>query len=564
MAMRVLDTAISGLMAFQRSLETTSHNISNVNTEGYSRQRVELDTKAEQFVGAGFIGNGTKIGAITRGYDQFISNQFRSSTSAFNDADRYRQAAEQVNGLVADPATGMSPALKSFFNAVNEVADDPSSIPARQVLLSEAGILTRRFATMTGRFEDMRSQVNEDVKTVTDQINTYGQSIAELNLKIEIASGRSSGKLPNDLLDERDRQLSKLAELVDVSVVPTNSNMITVFIGKGQPLVMDGSRNELAVQPSRFDPFHLEIGQKQPDGSVQDITRQMTGGKMAGILRFRDEILEPSRQKLGALAASIALEFNQIHRAGYDLEGNPGQDFFSAFSNVPVIADPSSTGTVTAGYDAANISQLKASDFRLDVGSGPSYTLTRLSDNTTISLSDDGSGNLVAGGSDSLPGIRIAVSGVAAGDSFLLRPAYSAAQNFTVSLSDPVAVAAATNLDDDGTTIINGPMPGDNRNALLLAGLENQSGMLGGTATFQDAYGQLVSGVGGLSNAARVSSAAQETLLNNAKQSWSEVSGVNLDEEAANLIKFQQSYQAAAQVVSVTSSLFNSLLNGLN
>ncbi len=561
----ILGTAITGLMAFQRSLDTTSHNIANANTEGYSRQRVELGTMPAQFTGAGYVGSGVKIENIARVYDQFLNNQLRSSTSAFGEADRYRQLTEQVDNLVADPTTGMSPAIKTFFNAVNELADDPSSIPARQVLLSQAEILTQRFSTMGGRLEQLRDQANEDLNVVVDNVNSYAAQIADLNIRIAAEFGRPSGdQLPNDLMDERDRLLVKLGELVDVSVVPANSNMVSVFIGKGQSLVLDGTHNQLATQQAALDPNHLEIALTQANGAPQVITRQLSGGELAGILRFRDDVLDPAQQKLGAVAASIAMEFNAVHKAGYDLDGEPGLDFFAGFGSVPVTALPTSSGSITVAYDPANIGNLVASDFRLDVsGAGPTYTLTRLSDNTSINLTADGFGNLTATAPDNLPGISIASTGLVAGDSFLIRPAYDAAKDISVNVSDTRDIAAATNIDADGVSVINGPMPGDNRNALALAGLENKLGMLGGTATFQDAYGQMISEVGTLANEARISASAQETLLNNAKESQSEVSGVNLDEEAANLIKFQQSYQAAAQVVAITNTLFDSLLSGL-
>lgn len=561
----ILATAVTGLKAFQRSLDTTSHNIANVNTEGYSRQRVESGTMPAQFTGSGYVGNGVKIENIARVYDQFINNQLRSSTSAFGEADRYRQLTAQVDNLVADPTTGMSPAIKSFFNAVNEVADDPASIPARQVLLSEAEILTQRFATMSGRFEALRSQVNQDLEVVVDNIDSYAAAIADLNVRIAAEKGRASNEQqPNDLMDERDRLLNKLGELVDVSIVPAKSDMISVFIGKGQSLVLDGTYNRLGTQQSKLDPDHLEIALQQPDGSDQVITRQLSGGELTGILRFRDDVLGPSQQKLGAVAASIAMEFNVIHAAGYDIDGEAGQDFFAGIGEVPVTGMPGNSGTLTVAFDPANIGAIDAGDYRLDVnGAGPTYTLTRISDNTSINLTPDASGNLSATGNDRLPGITIASSGLAAGDSFLIRPAYYAARDIAVNIGDPRHIAAATNLDADGVSVITGPMPGDNRNALALATLENKLGMLGGTATFQDAYGRMISEVGTLANEARIRSSAQETLLNNAKESWSEVSGVNLDEEAANLIKFQQSYQAAAQVVAMTNTLFDSLLSGL-
>ncbi len=566
MATGLLGSAVSGLMAFQRSLDTTSQNIANVNTKGYSRQRVELGTKPAEFSSSGYVGTGVKIENIVRSYDQFVTNQLRSSSSAFGDANRYKQLSAQVDNLVSDPTTGMSPAIKGFFNSVNEVADDPSSISARQVLLSEAEILTQRFSTMGSRFEELRSQVNQDLNVTVDNINSYASAIAGLNVKIAAEFGRPAGdQKPNDLLDERDRLINKLSERVDVSVVPGESNMVNVFIGKGQSLVLDGSYSTLATQPAELDPSHLEIALKESNGNTQIITRQLSGGQLAGALRFRDDVLDPSQRKLGSVAASVALEFNKIHTAGYDLDGNAGNNLFTGIGAVTVNANSSNTGSISAAFDSSAISNIDSSDYQLDVTAGPVYTLTRLSDNSSISLTASG-GNLIASGSDTLPGITISLGGTSpvAGDSFLIRPAFSSAQDIKVNITDPRDIAAATNLDSDGVSVINGPMPGDNRNALSLAKLENKLGMLGGKASFNDAYSQMVSEIGTLSNAARVGSAAQETLLNKAQQSLSDVSGVNLDEEAANLIKFQQAYQAAAQMVSISNTLFNSLLNGVS
>jgi len=194
--------------------------------------------------------------------------------------------------------------------------------------------------------------------------------------------------------------------------------------------------------------------------------------------------------------------------------------------------------------------------------------LTRVSDSTSITLTDPlNNGNLVATLPATLPGISINSSGLTAGDSYLIRPTFTASTTITHNIIDSRKVALATNKATDSNGIeydVTGPMPGDNRNGLLLAGLENKKGMLGETASFQGGYGLVVSKVGVLTNSAKIATAAQETLLNSAKNSWGNISGVNLDEEAANLIKFQQSYQAAAQMISVSDALFDSLLGAVS
>ncbi|MGR9099969.1 MAG: flagellar hook-associated protein FlgK, partial [Gammaproteobacteria bacterium] len=239
MASGILGSALSGLMAFQRSLDTTSHNIANVATEGYSRQRVELSTRPAQFTGAGYLGQGVNIEDITRSFDSFIVNQLRSSTSAFADVQQYSLLAARIDNIVADATTGMAPSLQNFFNAVHELADDPSSIPARQVMLSAAEILTQRFHTLNAQFESVRDQLNGDLKSITDEISSLAQAIADINNRIVAALGQTgSGPAPNDLLDQRDLLLKQLAEKIDVTVVPQQNGAVNVFIGKGQALVM--------------------------------------------------------------------------------------------------------------------------------------------------------------------------------------------------------------------------------------------------------------------------------------------------------------------------------------
>jgi flagellar hook-associated protein 1 FlgK len=598
----LLSTSLSGLIAAQRSLETVQHNISNVNTEGYSRQRVQQGTMPARYTGDGYIGQGVHVNTITRSYDQFINKQLNSSLSAFGDADRYHQLATRVDNIMADPSTGMAPVMNRFFDALNSVADDPTSIPSRQVLLSETESLAQNFNMMDSRFEEIRAQNNSDIGAMVNDINSLAKSIAELNVELTSAIGKTQGlRPPNDLLDKQDALLSKLAEIVNVSVVPQKDGSSSVFIGNGQALVLGGSSAEFTTIQDEFDPKRLEIGLKTSSG-ITNVTSQISGGSLTGSLRFRDEVLEPAQQKLGQVIAGLAMEFNALHNKGFDLSGTAGLDMFkfSGTEEVPVIKNPLNTGNavVTVNYQDVNVNpsaaaNLDFSDFKLtyvNAGGGVDYTLTRVRDNQVINLT----ATTVAGVStlsfaanqpanidvSALPGIDITVdlSGgqiISVGDEFLARPTYSAAQKIGVNIDDPRKIAAATNIEVDPVTkqpvldglgnpvIINGPMPSDNRNALQLAELRNKTSLSGGSASFGSSYSQIVSDVGALTQAAEYSSSAQEALLNQAKESREGLAGVNLDEEAANLIKFQQAYQASAQSISVARSLFDTLIGAV-
>lgn len=611
----LLSTSLSGLTSAQRSLETVQHNISNVNTEGYSRQRVQLGTNVALPTSYGYLGQGVNITNISRSYDQFINKQLSSSLSAFGEVDRYHQLATQVDNITADPSTSMAPAINRFFNALNEVANDPSSIPSRQVLLSETQTLTQNFNMMNSRFEDIRTLNNGDISGKVNDINSLATSIAELNVQI-VGAGKTQGsQQPNDLLDKQDALLAKLAEIVNITVIPQKDGSSSVFIGSGQTLVLNGGTSTFTTIPSEFDPSRLEIGLKTASGT-QVLTNQITGGSLAGSLRFRDEVLDPAQQKLGLVAAGLAMEVNAIHNNGFDLDGAAGLDLFKfSGAEVPVTQSPLNTGnaTVTANFQDVNVNpsaakNLDLSDFKLayvNSGGGVDYTLTRVRDNQVINLTATdtvpatGVFTLSFAATQpanidvaALPGIDIKVdtSGgktISVGDQFLARPTYSAAQKIGVNIDDPRKIAAATNIEVDPVTnkpvqkldalgnpvvdalgnpvyvTIKGPMPGDNRNALQLADLGNKLTLLGGKASFNDAYGQMVSGVGTLTRAAELSSSAQQTLLNQAKGNRESLAGVNLDEEAANLIKFQQAYQASAQSISVAKSLFDTLIGAV-
>ncbi len=547
----ILGTALSGLMAFQRSLDTTSHNIANVNTEGYSRQRVELGTKPAELTSAGYIGQGVNAETVSRSYDQFISNQLTSSTAAFAETNTLSTLASQVDNIIANETTGLSPALNVFFNAVNDVASDPSSLPARQVMVSEAESLTQQFNALSSQFEGLRHQTNKQMQTTVDDINAFAENIAALNGKIVPDSSRTSGgQLPNDLLDQRDALVAKMAEKIGVSTLPQKDGSISVFIGNGQSLVLGANAAKLSLAGSSTDPGHKEILM-----GGQAISKQLNGGELSGVLKFRDEVLEPAQQQLGLVAAGFAIQFNAAHTAGFDLNGDAGTDMFSLGTPalaVAVTPAPNNVGSITATYDPATLSQLTASDYQLSYD-GSNFSLKRLSDNAITTFAGSPPTTITG------PGFNIATGAtVAANDSFLIRPTFDAAKKMTALITDPVKIAAAGTTGGSGS-----PIPGDNTVALSLANLEKKSVLLGGKSTLNDAYGQLVSRVGTLTHAAKISGSAQETLLNQAKQSRENLAGVNLDEEAANLVKFQQSYQAAAKVISIASSLFDTLIGAL-
>ena len=546
----MLSIGISGLQASQRNLATTGHNISNVNTDGFSRQSVEQATRSPTSSSNGFIGSGVDVVSIQRVFDQFLSDQVTARTSSFNQLDTLQQLASGIDGLLANPDAGLNPVLQKFFNAVQDVSNNPTSIPARQVVISEAQTLVDRFSSLDNRLEDLRNSVNGQLDAVTTEINTIASSIAGLNDSITQESGKAGGQPPNDLLDKRDVLINRLAELVGVNTVNGNDGSVNVFIGNGQSLVLGNTATSIGTMRNIFDKSQLDVSLRS--GTTEySISSQITGGKLGGLLAFRDEVINPAQDSMGRIAIGLAATFNTQHQLGDDINVNPGGLFFNDIvaSSPQVLSSwNNNPASGTVGVSISDTNLMKASEYRLNYD-GATFSLQRLSDNTIV---DSGFAigdfpRTVAG-----DGITLTLSGsAAAGDSFLIRPVRNGGSDISVAIGSAAEFAAAAS----------GNALGDNSNALALVAMQLKNVMGGSTETYQSAYAKLVSSVGGVTNKAKINANAQSTLLNKAVEEQQNVSGVNLDEEAANLVKFQQAYQASAQLVRIANEVFQTLIN---
>jgi len=551
----LLGIASTAIMANQRQLATTGHNIANVNTPGYHRQTVDLTEMDPSFEGGQFMGNGVRIATIARSYDNYLDTQVRTSLSASKDADTYFQLAQQIDNVTADPATSLASSLQDFFDAAQAVANDPTSTAARQLLLSNGSNLAQRFATLNTRMDQLREQVDQSLTPTVEEINGYTQGIAKLNESIVAAYSQASGNPPNDLIDQRDLLVEKLSGKMDVQVVKDSTGAINVYAGNGPALVLNNQAVRLGVQASAYDPFDKDIVIENGEHPI-GITQSVQGGELGGSHRFTKDVLDPAQNELGRLAAGISVLINDQQRTGSDSNGNPGVNLFSDLTDPSAnrftsFGKNTNTGdaVLTVAFDNApgnGPAELAASDYHMDYD-GSTYTLTRLGDNTRFTAATP---------EFAVDGLRIGVESgdIQAGDSFLLRPERGAAGRLSVDLTDPALVAAG-GIPPGG--------PGDNTNARALADLQHANSLLGGKASFGKMYTHLVGDIGTKTQAADIQSTAQKLLLEQATSEREAVSGVNLDEEAANLVNFQQAYQASAQLISTANETFNSLLGAM-
>ena len=321
----LLNIGLSGLSANKTSLSVTGHNIANVNTPGFSRQETVQATRTPQFSGAGYIGSGTTLVDVRRIYNDFLTTQVRSSTALSKDVESYLSQINQLDSLLAGSTTGITPGLQRLFSSLQTAAEDPANIPARQLVLSEAEGVAKRFNTVYDRLYEQNGFINKQLSAVSEQVNQLASSIAGYNDAIAVAA--ANGQQPNDLLDAREETVRKLSEFIGVTVVPQDDNSINVFIGSGQPLVVGNSAARLEVVAGIADPLRSEV-QFVSGGSRQGITTLISGGEMGGLIRYREDVLDVTLNSVGRLALSVADEMNRQLGQGLDLKGNFGSELF--------------------------------------------------------------------------------------------------------------------------------------------------------------------------------------------------------------------------------------------
>lgn len=440
----LLSNALSGLQSSQNALRTAGHNISNANTAGYTRQQVNYATRPEQYIGsAGFIGSGVTTTSIERVVNEFVTAQLRLDTTTFNQLDAFNNNIGKIDKLFSDTSTGLSGALQTFFAAMQNGANDPASTPARQLVVTEAESLSVRFNNLHQRLSDIEKSINGELKAVTSQISSLAKSVAELNQSIGEKVAAGNGNMPNDLMDKRDEALRQLSELVSIQVVKQDDGDLNVFIGNGQPLVVGAS-------VSAFNVTHDGTIQITGKNSAADITAQISGGKLGGLLEFRESVLRPALNEMGRIALAMADEFNTLQQQGIDLDGDYGQPIFGDI-NAPEIAknrvihgDNKPPFDRNLSVTIENIGELTISDYQFDILPGSSnYVITRLSDKAVV---NQGTLSGAYPTTISFDGISLNLNGGSfqGGDTFILQPTKNGARDIHAEIKRPEDLAFAS------------------------------------------------------------------------------------------------------------------------
>jgi len=454
-----LNIGRDALLVQQRAIEVTGHNIANVNTPGYSRQRLVLSPRDPIPTWAGELGTGVQGIEVERIVDRYLGDQINSSAQDLGRWEAQKSALERVE-VTFDETTGygLNDAMSEFWNAWQDVINNPSADTQRNLLMAKGENLTNTFNSVYSDLVEIQNDLDSSISSTVMEINQLAEEIADLNDKIHSIEG--AGQNPNDYRDERDQLLKELSGLINFTSSEGSSGAVTITLGDGTNLVSGTDVSQLTATDTDGDGF-MDIAWSSSPATA--INADITGGKLSGWIEARDVIVVDYLNRLDLLATTLMSELNTIHSGGYGLDGNTSRDFF--------------TGT-------------GASDISVD----------------------------------------------------------------SLIVSNPSYIAAA--YLDDGL----GSLPGDNRNAIAIANLQNELTMSGGTATFDDFYNSVISDVG-----IEVSNAdsnyehqyAMSAQLENYRES---ISGVSLDEEMVNLIKFQHAYNAAAKLITTVDELMDALI----
>lgn len=490
----LMGIGLSGILSHQTALNTTANNITNVNTEGYSRQEVLFSTQKGQSTGAGVVGTGVTVDGIRRLADEYLSQQIREDMSLYGEQEALNTELSILDNLLAGEATGLSDALNNFFAALQNAAEDPTSLPQRQLVLSEAQQVVNRMQALNEELVQQRESVKTQMQQAVADANTLLQSIAELNLAISESPGLAQGQMPNELLDERDEKLRQLAGLVSIRVTETEGSQVNVSLSNGMALVVGGTAAELGTQDSATDPLTLSFTLTSGGRSLM-IDDQITGGTLGGLRRFEEEALQPAFDDLGRIALALSESVNHQHEIGMDLEGDLGGLFFSSINDPEVqrsrvIANSANQSPQDAVF-AVEISDASALE-------GGSWIL-QFGENGTYELIDQDTGEVVNQGrlpdtpeaEINMPGfnIRYESGTINAGDSFLIDPTRNAAADIELAISreEDLALAspikATTSGDNLGTGVISQGTMLNVRNPLtnaLLPGFTQQQTLANG------------------------------------------------------------------------------------
>ncbi|MCJ8321031.1 MAG: flagellar hook-associated protein FlgK [Colwellia sp.] len=653
MSVNLYQTGVSALLSAQQQLATTGHNIANVNTEGYNRQRAEQNAAPGIASGSNYVGSGTYIQDIVRIYDKFSYKEQLLNTSNLASADSIHLDLTQLNDIMAFSGQSIGSSVDLFYQAVNGIADNPSDLGLRNIALNQASVVSSDIRLLNENFDQIEKSINGEIEQIANKISEISIELAKINETILHSQNLTQAGQPNDLLDKRDQLVSQLGEFTRVTTIEDSFGVMTVMIGQGTTLVAGITPLTVRIEAGDPDPLKTELRLVGPNSTVA-LNGSVVGGSLAAKYEFRDQHLAQARTEINRLAMAVSETLNAAQADGLDLNAQQGANFFTdinaiATQQARVLSPSNNAGNLQARVNITDVSKVPTDEFEVRFD-GTDYIMTNRTNNSSTNLGPPGSGTYAT-----TYGFEfIEDSGApATDDSYLIRPTENSAANMLMTLTDPAKIAASsaveitpstsnvsagevkitdmidpiaaqiampmridvlespigvfnyTITDNLGATsapiaytppsqTINlPPLPataaftieitgspsgiapnapeqffigdafgiGNSSNAVAMGLTQEQGTINGGRETFSQSLAKTTSIIGSKASSAELVASTAQALYTQAYNRNQATSGVNLDEEAANLMKYQQAYQAASQIISIANTIFDTLLS---
>jgi flagellar hook-associated protein 1 len=538
----LFNIAKTGIQAHQQGLATTAHNIANINTKGYSRQEVVLESKRPA---QGIVASGVEVGQIRRTVDTFLEKQLTTVTEELGTLSSRHHLLMRADGLFTETdQSGLSNTLTEFFNGVRDVSVNPESAVQRTVLLAKGQTLADQFVRVAQGLEQIRLDADGEIARHVETVNGLAIRIASLN--DQIFKAEASGREAPDLRDQQAVLINEMAELIDLELV-TLRDGIGVMVG-GQLLVSGNHANSLTSTPEADNPPMRDVAFVRSDGNLLPVSANINGGKIGGLLQLRDTDMLELQERVDRLAAVLVVEFNRQHGSGFGLDGSINQEFFSPLLPDVPLAGGRNSGTASGTSVAIGDPTLLTFDnYSVQFTGATAYSVVNNSTGSTVTT-----GTYTSGGTISFDGLDVVITGpAAAGDVFSLSAHRGAAQRFTMTSLDSDQIAAAGSA---------GTVPGGNQNALALVGLHSLRHPVFGNVSFNDYHTITMGNTGALTRESELALQSKQLELNQIEQLRERVSGVSLDEELTNLLSYQRAFEASARLITVADDLLQTIL----
>jgi len=553
-----LNSASLGLSAQKAAMQVIGHNIANANTEGYSRQILSLESMSgstgNQY---GQVGLGVRVQGVTRSLDQSLSNQLSTQNTNVSNWDETYKLQSRIEGIVNETAnTGLSFLMNDFFGAWQDVANVPDNMGARANLATQASNMSNYVNGVQSNLDQLQRDINSSVESAISEVNRLSAEISNFNTSIQ--GVESTGQNANDLRDKRDNALNSLANLVDIRYYEQANKQVFVQTANGVSLVAGAGNLTLQGQANGDNNEYKDVMWNDGKDNLTDVTAKMTGGQLGAMIEMRDTTIPGYIEDLDRLSGSMAVSVNELHQQGYDAYGSSGINFFTPPAG-GFNAFRTNAGTETMSVSVSNPGTLTRDNYTIQFTSATQYSITNRTNN---SVEAGGPFDNTTGAAFfAARGLNVSFAGAAtAGDKFIVGSAVDMARDLTVNqsiLDNPAHIAASL----DGQI-------GDNGNAQRIlqlqysAEVDNFNSTTGsGTFTFAEYYGSFVTQIGNDTAYAKNSFVQSDSMLTQLKNYRESVSGVSLDQEMADLIRYQQAFSGSAKMISVVNDMLREVAN---